>query len=61
VMLGALLEATGLLEPEQVAGALQILVKNKKYLDLDLLALALGREEVRQELLPAGGDDLRGV
>jgi 2-oxoisovalerate ferredoxin oxidoreductase beta subunit len=61
VMLGALLEATGVLEPEQVAGALQVLVKNKKYLDLDLRALELGQEEVRREPLPVGEDDLWGV
>jgi Pyruvate/2-oxoacid:ferredoxin oxidoreductase gamma subunit len=61
VMLGALLEATGLLEPDQVADALRALVKNKKYLDLDLAALALGREEVRKEPLPVGENDLWGV
>jgi Pyruvate/2-oxoacid:ferredoxin oxidoreductase gamma subunit len=61
VMLGALLEATGLLEPEQVAGALQTLVKNKKYLDLDLQALELGRDEVRRQPFPVGEDDLWGV
>jgi 2-oxoisovalerate ferredoxin oxidoreductase beta subunit len=52
VMLGALLEATGLLEPEQIVAALRALVKNKKYLDLDLLALQLGQDEVRQQPLP---------
>ena len=61
VMLGALLEATGLLEPEQIAGALQTLVKNKKYLDLDLLALELGQEELRREPLPICEDELWGV
>jgi len=61
VMLGALLEATGMLEPEQVADALRALIKNKKYLDLDLEALELGREEVRKEPLPIGEDDLWGV
>jgi 2-oxoisovalerate ferredoxin oxidoreductase beta subunit len=61
VMLGALLEATGLLEPEQVVGALEHLVKNKKYLDLDLLALQLGQDEVRREPLPICEDDLWGV
>jgi 2-oxoisovalerate ferredoxin oxidoreductase beta subunit len=61
VMLGALLEATGLLEPEEIVSALQALVKNKKYLDLDLLALRLGQDEVRKEPLPVCEDDLWGV
>jgi 2-oxoisovalerate ferredoxin oxidoreductase beta subunit len=61
VMLGALLEATGLLDPEQVVAALQILVKNKKYLDLDLLALRLGQEELRREPLPVCEDELWAV
>lgn len=61
VMLGALLEATGLLEPEEIVSALQALVKNKKYLDLDLLALQLGQDEVRKEPLPVCEDDLWGV
>jgi 2-oxoisovalerate ferredoxin oxidoreductase beta subunit len=61
VMLGALLEATGLLEPEQIVSALRALVKNKKYLDLDLLALQLGQDEVRKEPLPVCDDDLWGV
>jgi len=61
VMLGALLEATGMLEPEQVTGALHRLVKSKRYLDLDLKALELGAEEVRKEPLPVGEDYLWGV
>jgi len=61
VMLGALLEATGLLEPEQIISALRALVKNKKYLDLDLLALQLGQEELRRQPLPVCDDDLWGV
>jgi len=61
VMLGALLEATGVLDPEQVIGALQTLVKSKKYLDLDLQALELGQEEMRREPLPVGEDYLWGV
>jgi len=44
VMLGALLEATGLLESQYVTGALRRLVKNRKYLDLDLKALETGRQ-----------------
>jgi hypothetical protein len=46
-MLGALLEATGLLDQERVIGALRKLVKNPKWFDLDVAALARGREEVR--------------
>jgi 2-oxoisovalerate ferredoxin oxidoreductase beta subunit len=61
VMLGSLLEATGLLEPEPVTVALRASIKNKKYLDLDLAALELGREEVRKEPLPAGQEELRGA
>jgi 2-oxoisovalerate ferredoxin oxidoreductase beta subunit len=56
VMLGALLEATGLLDQERVIGALHKLVKNSKWFDLDVAALARGREEVRQ-----GDDYLWGV
>jgi Pyruvate/2-oxoacid:ferredoxin oxidoreductase gamma subunit len=51
VMLGALLESAGILDQEQVVGALRRLVKNPKYFDLDLSALARGRESV------AGDDD----
>jgi 2-oxoisovalerate ferredoxin oxidoreductase beta subunit len=47
VMLGALLEAASLLPPEQVADALRAMVKNKRYLELDLKALELGREEIK--------------
>jgi len=61
VMLGALLEATSLLEPEQIVSALRALVKNKKYLDLDLLALQLGQDELRRQPLPVCDDDLWGV
>jgi 2-oxoisovalerate ferredoxin oxidoreductase beta subunit len=61
VMLGALLEATGILEPEQVTGALHSLVKNQKYFDLDLKALDLGAAELRREPLPVGEDYLWGV
>ena len=61
VMLGALLEATGVLDPEQIIGALHALVKNKKYLDLDLLALQLGQDEMHKEPLPVCDSDLWGV
>jgi len=61
VMLGSLLEATSVLDPEQIVSALQALVKNKKYLDLDLLALQLGQDEVRRQPLPVCDDDLWAV
>jgi Pyruvate/2-oxoacid:ferredoxin oxidoreductase gamma subunit len=47
VMLGALLEATAILEQDRVIGALRHLVKNSKFFDLDVAALARGREELR--------------
>ncbi len=46
VMLGALLEATALLEEDRVAAALRRLVP--KHCDLNLAALAQGREQFRQ-------------
>ncbi len=61
VMLGALLEATAVLDPEQIISALHALVKNKKYLDLDLLALQLGQDEMHKEPLPVCDTDLWGV
>jgi Pyruvate/2-oxoacid:ferredoxin oxidoreductase gamma subunit len=48
VMLGALLEATGLLDEERVIGALRRKVKSQRWYELDLAALAKGREEVRK-------------
>jgi 2-oxoisovalerate ferredoxin oxidoreductase beta subunit len=48
VMLGALLEATAILDQDRVTGALGRLVKNAKFFDLDLAALARGREELRR-------------
>jgi 2-oxoisovalerate ferredoxin oxidoreductase beta subunit len=48
VMLGALLETTPLLEQERVTGALRRKVKNQKWFELDLAALAKGRDEVRK-------------
>ena len=61
VMLGALVEATGLLEEEQVIGALRKLVKSQRWFDLDLKALECGREEIRKEPVPVGEDYLWGV
>jgi 2-oxoisovalerate ferredoxin oxidoreductase beta subunit len=49
VMLGALLEATQMLEQERVVGALRRLVKNPRLFELDLKALECGREAVRND------------
>jgi 2-oxoisovalerate ferredoxin oxidoreductase beta subunit len=53
VMLGALLEATGLLSEQAVDGALLRLVKTQRWLDLDRAAMAKGREAFRHEEIPA--------
>ncbi|MGE5489118.1 MAG: 2-oxoacid:acceptor oxidoreductase family protein, partial [bacterium] len=47
VMLGALLEATNLLPEARIDGALQRLIANPRWLELDRKALARGRESVR--------------
>jgi 2-oxoisovalerate ferredoxin oxidoreductase beta subunit len=57
VMLGALLEATGMLEQDRVVGALKRLV-NPRFFELDLAALARGRQEFRER---AADDYLWGV
>ena len=57
VMLGALLEATGMLEQDRVVGALKRLV-SPRFFELDLAALARGREEFRAS---AADDYLWGV
>jgi len=61
VMLGALMEATGLLDDEAVKGALRRLVKTQKWYDLDLAALDLGRAEMRKCAVPVSEDYLWGV
>lgn len=48
VMLGALLEATAILEDDRVVGALKRLVRNPRFFELDLAALARGREGLDQ-------------
>ena len=53
VMLGALLEATGLLSPEALGRALEMHVKSARWLELDRRALALGREAARKEMVHA--------
>jgi Pyruvate/2-oxoacid:ferredoxin oxidoreductase gamma subunit len=46
VMLGALLEAAGILDERWIESALHRLVKGERWLELDRKALALGREAV---------------
>jgi 2-oxoisovalerate ferredoxin oxidoreductase beta subunit len=60
-MLGALMEATGLLDDEAVKGALRRLVKSQKWYDLDIAALELGRSEMRKCAVPVSEDYLWGV
>jgi len=50
VMLGALLEATAMLSEEQVTAALGKLVKSPRWMQIDLAAMARGREEARKEI-----------
>ncbi len=50
VMLGALLEATNMLSEEQVTTALHKYVKSPRWMQIDLAALARGREEARKEI-----------
>jgi len=57
VMLGALLEATGMLDQDSVVRALKRLV-NPRFFELDLAALARGRKEFRES---ASDDYLWGV
>src|SRR5450631_1662760 len=52
VMLGALLEATGMLDQDRVVGALKRLV-HPRFFELDVAALARGRQELRE----SGSDD----
>jgi len=50
VMLGALLEATSMLSEEHVTAALHKLVKSPRWMQIDLAAMARGREEARKEI-----------
>lgn len=50
VMLGALLEATSMLSEEHVTAALHKLVKSPRWIEIDLAAMARGREEARKEI-----------
>jgi 2-oxoisovalerate ferredoxin oxidoreductase beta subunit len=47
VMLGALLEAADPIEEEYVVGALRGKVKSRRWFDIDMAALQLGRKELR--------------
>ncbi len=53
VMLGTLLEATGMLSAESIEAALKRLVKTERWLDLDRKALAKGRETFHLEPVTA--------
>ena len=48
VMLGALLETADLLEEKYVSGALRRKVKSQRWFDIDMAAMARGRQEVRK-------------
>ena len=61
VVLGALLEATDLLDTDQVTRALRKLIKNDRYYEMDVQALDRGREEARKLALPVNDDYLWGV
>jgi len=61
VVLGALLEATDMLEQDRVERALRRHVKSDKWYELDLAAIERGREEVRKAAIPIGDEYLWGV
>jgi len=61
VVLGALLEATDLLDIEQVTRALRKLIHNDRYYEMDLQALERGQDEVRRVALPVNDEYLWGV
>jgi 2-oxoisovalerate ferredoxin oxidoreductase beta subunit len=61
IILGALLEATDLVEDEQATRALRKLVKSRKWFDIDVLAMQRGREEMRKACVPVSEDYLWGV
>ncbi|HWC96794.1 MAG TPA: 2-oxoacid:acceptor oxidoreductase family protein [Candidatus Sulfopaludibacter sp.] len=61
VVLGALLEATDMVESEQATLALRKLVKSQKWFDIDVLAMERGREEMRKAAVPVSEDYLWGV
>ena len=60
-MLGALMEATGLLEDEPVERALRKMVKSQKWFDIDLAALEQGRQAMRAVPIPVSDEELWAV
>jgi Pyruvate/2-oxoacid:ferredoxin oxidoreductase gamma subunit len=61
VMLGALMEATGLLDDGPVEQALRNIVKGPKWFDLDMAALECGRGEMRKVPLSVADSELWAV
>jgi Pyruvate/2-oxoacid:ferredoxin oxidoreductase gamma subunit len=53
VILGTLLEASSPIGEEYVLRALKHKVKSQRWFDLDVAAMALGREELRKSACPA--------
>jgi 2-oxoisovalerate ferredoxin oxidoreductase beta subunit len=61
VILGALLEASGILEEKFVLGALKKKVKSQRWFDLDVTAMETGRQEIRKGGAPVDENELWGV
>lgn len=61
VVLGALMEATDLVETGPATAALRKLVKSQKWFDIDVQAMERGREEMRKTALPVSDEYLWGV
>jgi 2-oxoisovalerate ferredoxin oxidoreductase beta subunit len=61
VILGALLEASGILEEKFVLGALKKKVKSQRWFDLDVTAMEAGRQEIRKGGAPVDENELWGV
>ena len=61
VMLGTLLEASGILEEEFVLGALKKKVKSQRWFDLDVAAMETGRQEIRKGGAPVDENEMWGV
>jgi 2-oxoisovalerate ferredoxin oxidoreductase beta subunit len=61
VMLGALLESSGILEEKFVLGALRKKVKSQRWFDIDVAAMEAGRQEIRKSGAPEDENYLWGV
>jgi Pyruvate/2-oxoacid:ferredoxin oxidoreductase gamma subunit len=61
VILGALLEASGILEEKFVLDALKKKVKSQRWLDIDIAAMEAGRREIREGGGTMDENGLRGV